>query len=60
MTTPERLADPATVIGDTATVMVDGEAITGTVYYVRTNGWPSVETDAGRIASGPKESPDNA
>lgn len=40
-------------IGDTATVMVDGAEITGTVYNVRANGWPCVETSSGRVASGP-------
>jgi hypothetical protein len=38
----------------TATVLVDGEEITGTVYNVRDNGWPCVQTPEGRIASGPK------
>ena len=36
------------------TVMVDGNLITGRVYYVRANGWLSVESAAGRIASGPE------
>jgi hypothetical protein len=37
-----------------ATVLVDGEEITGTVYNVRDNGWPCVETPDGRVASGPR------
>jgi hypothetical protein len=40
-----------------ATVNVDGERITGRVYHVRENGWPCVETEAGRIASGPAVNP---
>jgi hypothetical protein len=43
-------------IGTTATVYADNpdEPITGIVYHVRENGWPCVETPAGRIASGPE------
>jgi hypothetical protein len=40
-------------IGDTATVYVNGEAITGRVYNVRDNGWACVQTQSGRVASGP-------
>jgi hypothetical protein len=42
------------MIGKTATVLVDGEEITGTVYNVRDNGWYCVGTEAGRVASGPE------
>jgi hypothetical protein len=38
---------------ETATILVGGEEITGTVYNVRDNGWNCVETPEGRIASGP-------
>lgn len=41
------------MIGDTATVVVDGELFTGDVYHVRENGWPCVRTESGRQASGP-------
>jgi hypothetical protein len=42
-------------VGTIATVYADtDEPITGTVYHVRENGWPCVQTDAGRIASGPE------
>jgi hypothetical protein len=41
------------IIGTIATVLVDDEEITGTVYNVRDNGWNCVETPEGRIASGP-------
>lgn len=40
-------------IGDTTTVLVDGNRITGTVYHIRENGWPCVKSSTGRIASGP-------
>lgn len=40
-------------LGSVVTVVVDGHAYRGTVYYVRSNGWASVETAHGRIASGP-------
>jgi hypothetical protein len=37
-----------------ATVIVDDRRIhTGTVYHVRANGWPCIQTAAGVIASGP-------
>jgi hypothetical protein len=37
-----------------ATVIVDDHRIhTGTVYHVRANGWPCIQTTAGVIASGP-------
>lgn len=39
------------------TVIVDGNEITGKVYYIRDNGWACVETESGRIASGPRHSP---
>jgi len=41
------------VLGDVATVIVDGNSFTGTVYHVRENGWPCVECPDGHIASGP-------
>jgi hypothetical protein len=42
------------MIGSTATVTVDGQQYTGTVYHVRDNGWVNVQTDEdGHIASGP-------
>jgi hypothetical protein len=41
-------------IGDVATVDGGRGPVTGTVYYIRDNGWPSVETSTGRIASGPR------
>lgn len=44
---------PAGRIGKLETVMVDGKPIVGTVYHVRDNGWACVESDSGRIASGP-------
>ncbi len=48
------LAAPAMPeVGDIATVNVDGQCITGRVYHLRENGWPCVQSDAGRIASGP-------
>lgn len=40
-----------------ATVVVDGNFITGRVYHVRDNGWKCVETDSGRCASGPDMKP---
>ncbi len=40
-----------------ATVVVDGQTITGTIYNVRENGWPCVETASGRVASGPLAAP---
>ncbi len=40
-----------------ATVLIDGETITGKVYSVRENGWPCVETSSGRVASGPEVDP---
>lgn len=42
-------------IGDQGvTVEVDGgRQFTGTVYYVRENGWPCIETDDRHVASGP-------
>lgn len=40
-------------VGDTATVVVDGKVFTGTIYHVRENGWPCIETSTGHVASGP-------
>jgi hypothetical protein len=40
-------------VGQYATVLVDGEAISGEVYDVQANGWPCVITGTGRQASGP-------
>ena len=41
-------------VGDrNVSVLVDGSVFTGTVYNVRDNGWPCVETYSGHIASGP-------
>ena len=40
-------------LGQTATVIVDGEPITGTVIWIRSNGWVTVETPTGHIAGGP-------
>ena len=40
-------------IGDIVTVIVDGQKFTGTIYYIRENGWANVETPDGHIASGP-------
>lgn len=45
-------------IGQTATVEVDGEHITGEIYHVRENGWPCVQQGSGgRVASGPEADP---
>jgi hypothetical protein len=44
-------------VGEIASVNVDGNIITGKVYNVRDNGWPCIEIDEGRIASGPQEGP---
>ena len=50
---PRKCAKIISRIGDTATVYVDGQAITGTIYYVRDNGWPCVQSASGQVASGP-------
>lgn len=41
-------------VGTIETVMLSGaKPVCGTVYWIRDNGWACVETDQGRIASGP-------
>ena len=48
------MSEPTIKIGDTASVLVDGQVFVGTVYHVRDNGWACVETDTGHVASGPE------
>lgn len=47
-------SNPSPRVGTLETVMVTGAIpVCGTVYHVRDNGWACVETDTGRVASGP-------